>query len=82
METTTALSTTVATEFGNIQICNEHEAIAEASDIATQNGCPCGVWKRDAWFTVCDLAPEMIEPDPELSGWRLWAVVDPDGVEL
>lgn len=75
---TTALSTFVATRFGIELHGMESRAIEEAADVATRNQCPCGVWERDGWFTVCEVAPEMIEPDPELAGWRLFAVVDPD----
>lgn len=72
-----ALSTFVVTPFAIELHGMESRAIQEAQEIANRNECPCGVWARDGWYTVCELAPEMIEPDPELFGWRLHAVVDP-----
>ena len=79
MATTQTLSTLVVTSFGNVLTFSEAQAIAQAQDVANETETPCGVWARDGWYTVCDVAPELIEPDPELSGWRLWAVCDPDG---
>ena len=73
----TDLSTVVVTPFGHDLHASESSAIAEAAKVANVTACPCGVWYRDGWYTVCDVAPEMIEPEPELSGWTLWAVVDP-----
>ena len=78
---TTALSTEVVTPFGNSLHGVERHAIGDAQGIADRNQCPCGVWARHGWFTVCEVAPEMIEPNPELSGWVLWAVVDPMAVD-
>ncbi len=74
---TTAISTYIVTPFATV-LHWQRRAIQEAQAIANRNQCPCGVWDRDGWFTVCDVAPELIEPDPELSGWRLFAVVDPE----
>lgn len=76
-----ALSTVVVTPFAVELHGSERRAIDEAAEIADRNECPCGVWKRDGWYTVCEIAPEMIEPDPELAGWQLWAVVDPTDIE-
>ena len=73
----TAISTVVVTPFGNTLTASDDHAITSAQFIADATGSPCGVWMRDGWYTVCDVAPEMIEPDPELAGWRLWAVTDP-----
>jgi len=72
----TSLSTVLVTQFDHLT-ANEHHAISDAQMTADATGTPCGVWHRDGWFAVCDLAPEMIEPQPELSGWALWAVTDP-----
>jgi hypothetical protein len=52
-------------------------ALDEAQALADLNDSPCGVWERDGWFTACVVAPELIEPDPELAGWSLYTVVDP-----
>ncbi len=73
------MSPTTNTDFGRELHLSESRAIAEASEIATRTQTPCGVWHCPAtgWYTVCDIAPELIEPDPERFGWRLWAVVDP-----
>jgi hypothetical protein len=57
-------------------------ACAEAQIIADQNECPCGVWGRDGWYTACELAPELIDPNPEDAGWSIWAVVDPTGWDM
>jgi hypothetical protein len=74
----TALSTVVVTSsFGRHCTTHERHAIAKAQEIADRTGTPCGVWARGGWYTVCDVAPELIEPDPELLGWRLWAIADP-----
>ncbi len=74
---TTTLSTFVRTPFADRLFAHEGRAIAQAQDLSNVNGAPVGIWKRSGWFTVCDVAPEMIEPDPELDGWTLHAVVDP-----
>ena len=71
------LSTVVHTAFGDSLLASEPLAISDAQALSDQNGSLVGIWKRDGWYTVCEVAPELIEPDPELSGWRLWAVVDP-----
>jgi hypothetical protein len=76
-QTATATTTAPLAPFGDNLTANEGVAIMDAQDIADRSGCPCGVWDRDGWYMVCDVAPELIEPDPELSGWRLYAVVDP-----
>lgn len=55
----------------------EARAVADAQDVANRTGSPVGIWARDRCYTVCDVAPELIEPDPALSGWTLHAVVDP-----
>ena len=58
---------------------NARIAIDEAQDRANVNGAPCVVWDRDGWYTVCDLPPDSIEPDPTLSGWMPYAEVIPTG---
>lgn len=65
--------------FGDILIGNEDHAIARAQAVANEAECPCGVWYLDGWHTVSEVAPELIEPDPEAAGWALIAVVDPHG---
>jgi hypothetical protein len=65
---------------GRWQHASTATAIAEAQDLADANGCPCGVWGRDGWYVACEVAPELIEPDPEPLGWSLDAVVDPTEV--
>ena len=77
---TTALSTTLVTPFGHDLTVLEGAAIAAAQTFADRNGAPCGVWERDGWFTVCEIAPDEIEPNPELFGWVLWAIVNPTTV--
>jgi hypothetical protein len=77
MYASTALSTVVSTPFGRTLTTQKRFAIEEAQVVADMNQCPCGVWERDGWFTVCELAPDEIEPSPEWSGWVLWAIVDP-----
>lgn len=52
-------------------------AAAHAQALSDSNEAPVGIWERDDWYTVCETAPDEIEPDPELSGWSLHAVVDP-----
>ena len=74
---TQALSTVVNTPFGRQCTVTERYAIAEAQSLADDNGAPVGVWARDGWYTVCEVAPDLIEPDPTLTGWVLWAIVDP-----
>lgn len=74
---TTALQIEVVTPFADHLTDSESSAITEAQATSDRNGAPCGVWKRDGWYTVCEVAPEEITPDPELAGWVLWAVVDP-----
>ena len=63
--------------FGNILFANEPFALLTAQAHADQTDTPCGVWHRDGWYTVCEVAPELLEPDPEWSGWTLWAVRSP-----
>jgi hypothetical protein len=77
MTQTLALSTAVVTPFAQRLSTNERYALDEAQEIADTSGTPCGVWERGGWFTVCELAPEMIEPDPMLAGWALWSIADP-----
>lgn len=62
--------------FGDKLTTNISYAMADAVELANANDCPCGVWERDGWFTVSEVAPELIEPDPEQDGWRICAIVD------
>ena len=48
-----------------------------AQALADANGSPVGIWCRDGWLTICENAPDDIEPNPELSGWRFDAIVEP-----
>ena len=68
------------TTFARTMTTSEPHAIEKAAELANANGSPVGVWQRDLWFTCCDIAPDLIEPDPEPLGWQLVAVVDPDEV--
>ena len=74
---TQALSTTVHTGFANKLYASRLRALDEAQYMADEWGGPVGIWERGGWFAPCDVAPELIEPQPELSGWELIAVVDP-----
>lgn len=42
---------------------------------------PVGVWERDGWFVISDIAPDSFEDcgfsEPETEGWQIHAVVDP-----
>ena len=49
----------------------------DAQSQADANGAPVGVWERDGWTTICEDAPETIEPNPEDRGWHMIAVVEP-----
>ena len=73
---TETLSTVVRTAFGTLLYGKQH-AYMMAQEMAQAWGGPVGVWTRGGWYTVCDVAPELIEPQPELSGWVLDGVVDP-----
>lgn len=53
------------------------QAIADAQALANRNGAPVGIWQRDGWLTVCDVAPAMIVPDPHDAGWLLDCVIEP-----
>lgn len=64
--------------FGAELFASQAHAIELAANTATATDCPCGVWERYGWFTVSEEAPDFIDPDPTESGWRLWAVCDPD----
>jgi hypothetical protein len=46
---------------------------------ADANGAPVAVWGRDGWLTICE-DPEP-DPDPEVFGWRMVALIDPTEVE-
>ena len=74
---TQALSTVVNTSFATRLHANRLTAVLIAQGIANENESPCGIWTRDGWYTACEVPPEMIEPDPELSGWTLACIVDP-----
>jgi hypothetical protein len=67
--------------FGTDLHADIHAAYAVAQAIADATDCPCGIWGRDGWYTACELAPELIEPNPENAGWSLWAVADPMSIE-
>ena len=45
---------------------------------------PVGVWERDGWFVISDIAPDSFEDcgfaEPESEGWQVYAVVDPFNV--
>lgn len=56
------------------------DAFVAAIAQAAHNEAPVGVWARDGWWTVCDVPPDMIAPDPERLGWVLWQVVPPQRV--
>ncbi|MDH5244841.1 MAG: hypothetical protein OEW98_00205 [Betaproteobacteria bacterium] len=79
MATTHAISTVVTNFPGSFTrlVADVDRACGEAQETANINNCPCGIWRRDGWYAVCDLAPELIEPQPELFGWQLHAVVEP-----
>lgn len=77
----TALSCDVVTPFAEQLTASSTDAISEAQAVSDANGAPVGIWLREGWYTVCEVPPEMIEPDPELAGWILWAVVDPSDQE-
>lgn len=80
---TQALSTVVNTPFAE-RLYAEDSALLypDAQQLADANGAPVGVWKRGPWLCLCETAPELIEPQPELDGWELWAVVDPSEVTV
>jgi len=67
----------VSIPFAGKLYSEERRAIAEAQALADGNGTPCGVWRRDGWYTVCEHAPDSISPDPTMVGWQFWAIVDP-----
>ena len=77
MQHTEMLSTVVVTPFAVHRLADLSVAWSDAQMLADLRETPVGIWARDGWFTICEIAPELIEPDPELSGWRLWAVADP-----
>lgn len=74
---TTALSTVLLTPFGDQLIASGLRAYQRAQILAHENGAPVGIWQRDGWYTVCEVAPDEVEPSPELSGWRLLSIVEP-----
>ena len=58
----------------------ESRALQEAQAHANAHQSPVGVWQlgqRMPWFAASDVAPDLMEPDPEACGYRLIAVVDP-----
>ena len=66
-------------QFGQVLFATESRALGEAQALANRHECPCGVWARARWCTACEVAPDLIEPDPPLEGWQLVATVDPNG---
>jgi len=55
--------------------------IDAAGSHADAAGNPVGVWVRDGWATICEIAPELLPIDPARYGWEMWAVIDPTGAE-
>ena len=70
-----------ALDFGGQLMTSQARAIVAAVEEANTNGAPVGIWSRHGWYTVCEIAPESIVPDPQDFGWQLSAVVDPDDVD-
>jgi hypothetical protein len=62
--------------FGDQLYADEHYAIQLAQEWADRDESPVGVWERDRFYTVCDVAPDD-EDQREAAGWQVWAVVDP-----
>ena len=63
--------------FGTSLMANRYHAYAWAQMLADVCESPCGVWHRDGWYTVCAIAPELIEPNPEDDGWTLDGLATP-----
>ena len=49
-----------------------------AQDLADANETPVGVWERDGWFFVSEVAPDGDDDDPRvMAGFEMIAVADP-----
>jgi hypothetical protein len=66
--------------FGQHLLAFEASALDIAQEQADATHDAVGVWERDGWFTVCDISPDLISPDPTSHGWKLWAVVEPSAL--
>ena len=60
---------------------SERIAICHAQAFSDEIDGPVGIWSRDGWYAMCDIPPDLIDPDPTLSGWALCAIVDPQHEE-
>lgn len=57
-------------------------AMCHARALANASASPVGIWHRDGWLAVSDVAPDIDDNDTrDADGWSVWAVVDPDWVE-
>lgn len=60
----------------NIQYESIRSAEVGARELATRNGSPVAIWKRDGWYGLCEDAPEYDEQD--VDGWQLHSFVAPE----
>jgi hypothetical protein len=65
--------------FGHRWVSSFDVAAAEAQERSDANGAPVAIWDRDGCYTISETPADMIEPNPEDSGWRECALVEPTG---
>lgn len=75
-----ALAVRPSSDFGRHLLAYEASALDIAQEQADATHDAVGVWERDGWYTVSDISPDLISPDPTRAGWKLCAVVDPSSL--